>query len=229
MYINGKISDLVPIEIPEIENFITSSLNEIDYFNCNKSDLVSLKEFLLELKWKKREYDRLIAKPLKFIQEKNPWCNDIQPANINNYIMEAQAKNYPSIFIGDYNQNLVSGGIAYSSIDPRSFLYKNRLYQRSKIINNSKDELLEIKNIIREFGFNNEDEGFVTVSNHFLVIPYNFEEVHIQKKRKTSMYHKIQLDQKGEFISDYCGMTHFDNKKTKKYADSFVKKLYLSK
>ena len=70
MYVRGKISDLTPIDIPEVENFITSPLNEIDYFKCQKEDLVSLRDYLLELKGQKMEYDKLISEPLKSIQEK---------------------------------------------------------------------------------------------------------------------------------------------------------------
>ena len=143
--------------------------------------------------------------------------------------MEAQSRNYPSVFIGQCDDNFVSSGIAYDSLDPRGFIYSKRMIKRHAILKNSKDELLEIQKIIQSFGFGSEDEGLITVSNHFLIVPYSFEEVHIQKKRKTSMYHIIKLNKNGEYVSNQCGMTYFDEKQSKNYADSFVKKLYLSK
>lgn len=229
MYVRGKISDLTPIDIPEVENFITSPLNEIDYFKCQKEDLVSLRDYLLELKEQKKEYDKLIAEPLKSIQEKNTWCIDVQPATGDIFFMEAQSKNYPSVFISQYDDNFVGSGIAYDSLDPRGFIYSKRMIKRHAILKNSKDELLEIQKIIQSFGFSSDKEGLITASNHFLIVPYSFEEVHIQKKRKTSMYHIIKLNKNGEYVSNHCGMTYFDKKKSKNYADSFVKKLYLSK
>lgn len=229
MYVRGKIADLTPIDIPEVEDFVVSSLDEIDYFKCNRENLVSLKNYLLELKEQKKEYDRLIANPLKSIQDKNIWCKDVQPAARDIFFMEAKAKNYPSVFIGEDNDKLFGSGIAYDSLDPRGLIYSRRMIKRHEILNNSKDELLEIKKIIQSFGFGSEDEGLITISNHFLIIPYSFEEVHIQKKRKTSMYHIIKLNKNDEFTSNHCGMTYFEEKKSKDYADSFVKKLYLSK
>ncbi len=229
MYIKGEIGDLTPIDKHEVEKFITSPLDEKDYFKCEKENLVSLKNYLLELKEQKKEYDKLIAEPLKSIQEKNTWCKDIQPINNDSYLMKAKAKNYPSVFIGEYDDNFWFQKSYYDSLNPRGFVYNIRLKKRQEIINNSKDELQEIKRIIQSFGFSNEDEGLITISNHFLVIPYSFEEVHIQKKRKTSLYHTIRLNKNGEFTSNYCGITYFDDKESKKYADGFIKKLYLSK
>ena len=247
MYVRGKISDLKPIDTSEVEEFIISPMDEIDFFECStddflinpfdeidcfkydKENLTSLNNYLIELKEQKKEYDRLIAKPLNSIQEKNSWCKDIQPAIGDTYFMRAQAKNYPSIFIGEKNDNLVDSEIANTYPKLKEIIFGNRVLNRLDILNNSKEELLEIKRIIQSFGFVSEDEGFITISKHFLIVPYSFEEVHIQKKRKTSRYHIIKINKNGEFTSNYCGMTYFDQKKSKNYADSFSKKLYLAK
>ena len=226
MFVRGKIDDLTPINMHEVEDFIISSLDEIDYFKCNRENLVLLRNYLLELREKKKEYDRLIADPLKSIQEKNSWCIDVQPAVGDIYFMEAKAKNYPSVFIGEDGDKLFGSGIGYNSIDPRGFLYRKRMSKRHEILSNSKDELTEIKNILESFGFK-EDVGLITASSHFLVIPHSFEEIEIQKRPIDSHHiHRIKLDKNDEFCSEHCGVG-FDDKDGKKYANSFVKKLYL--
>ena len=162
MYVRGKISDLTPIDIPEVEDFIISPLNEIDYFKCKREDLVSLKNYLLELKEKKKKYDSLIAEPLKSIQEKNTWCKDVQPAIGDIYFMKVQAKNYPSVFIGEYDNSFVGSGIAYDSLDPRGFIYDKEnmaLLEQIKTISietiesnihNNYADYVKIRNEIRE-------------------------------------------------------------------------------
>ena len=237
MYVKGNISDLTSIGRYEEEDFINSPLDEIGYFKCDKENLVTLKNYLVELNKRKKDYDRLIADPLKSIQEKNSWCKDVQPAWCkdvqpaagNIYFMEAKSKNYPSVFIGEYNGNLVDSGIAYGSLDLRGFIYEKRIEKRHKIIENSKDELLEIKKAIQSFGFGNTDEGLVTVSNRFLVTPYSFEGLHIQTNGGKPMDYIIKLNKGGKFTYDYYGLTYFDGNKSKDYADALSKKLYLSK
>lgn len=228
MYVKGNISDLTSIGRSEKEDFINSSLDEMGYFKCNKDNLVTLKNYLIELNKQKKEYDRLIADPLKSIQEKNSWCKDVQPAAGDIYFMEAKSKNYPSVFIGERG-GLVDSGIAYDSLDPRGFIYEKRSIKRHKIANNSKDELLEIKKIIQSFGFGNTDEGLVTASNRFLVTPYSFEELHIQTNGGIPMYYIIKLNKDGKFTYDYYGTSYFDDNKSKYYANVLSKKLYLSK
>jgi len=229
MYVKGNISDLTSIGRYEEEDFINSPLDEIGYFKCDKENLVTLKNYLVELNKQKKEYDRLIADPLKSIQEKNSWCKDVQPAAGDIYFMEAKAKNYPSVFIGEYNGNLVDSGIAYDSLDLRRLIYEKRIEKRHKIIENSKDELLEIKKTIQSFGFGNKDDGLVTASNRFLVTPYSFDELHIQTNGGILMDYIIKLNKDGKFIYDYYGLTYFDDNKSKDYADALSKKLYLSK
>ena len=228
MYNTGTISDLTFTDKSQIEEFFKSSFDEIGYFNCNIGNLVSLREYLIELKKKKSEYDKLIAEPLKSIQEKNPWCTDIQPANEDIFIMKVQTKNYPSIYIFDDNDELGANAIVMSHNPILNNMYLKRYDERTEIIDNSVEELKEIENIIRSFGFNNANEGLITISNRFLVVPYSFEEVHVKKKR-LGYYQAIRLDDNGNFISDSCGLTCFNRKDTKKYANSLVRKLYLTK
>ena len=228
MYNMGKISDLIYIDKYEVESFIKSYLDEIGYFNCSIGNLVSLKEYLIELKVKKEEYDRLISGPLKSIKEKNLWCTDIQPANGEDFCMEAKAKNHPSINISSDIRNFSSSLISQDNIPLLNHLYSKRFEERSLIGYNSKFELLEIQRIIKSFGFSNDGRGLITASERFIVIPYNFEEVHIKRKR-LGYYYIIKMDSKGNFIFNDCGLTCFNSKDSKKYADSFIKKLYLTK
>lgn len=231
MYKTGNFGDLIPIEPQEVGNFVTSELDEIDYFNCSKDNLVSLKDYLLEFKKKREEYKSLIAEPLSSIQAKNPWCIDVQPAIDGSFgfKMEAKATNYPSIYFTRYEDELAHSGVCFDQNPILNQIYSKRYSKRVQISYNSKDELLEIEKIIESFGFSNGDEGLISASNHFLVIPYSFDEIRIQKRRRTSFYHKIRLNQDGDYSSDYCGLTNFNEKKSQEYADSFTKKLYLIK
>lgn len=228
MYNTGSYKDLVSIDFPEVREFIVSPEDEVSFFNCNMENLVSLRDYLLELKKKKEEYDKLIEVPLKSIQEKNPWCIDVQPAIRSHYIMKANAKNYPSIYIA-YDDDFYGNGIDLSNPLTR-YLVNKRWLERRKIAENSKNELLEIKKILESFDFKSENEGLITASSRFLVILRSFEEIEIQKRPIESLYiHRIKLNKNAEFYSDYCGLARFTDKDGKKYADSFVKKLYLTK
>ena len=145
MYETGKISDLIFTEDHEVENFVKSSLDEVEYFNCDGNNLVSLRDYLMEFKKKKEEYDRLIEEPLKSIQKKNPWCIDVQPAIRNHLIMEAVSNNYPSIYIlnkeqliqEDFDSFIYFNPTLYNSI--LKILYLKRYSERKNIIYNSKD------------------------------------------------------------------------------------------
>src|SRR5699024_6037478 len=69
-------------------DFLNTDLNEIQYFgcDCDKTSLISLKEYLLELKQKKDNYEHLIIEPLSSVQNKNKWVERIIPhhdLNIN--------------------------------------------------------------------------------------------------------------------------------------------------
>ena len=54
MYNTGSYKDLVSIDFPEVREFIVSPEDEVSFFNCNMENLVSLRDYLLELKKKKR-------------------------------------------------------------------------------------------------------------------------------------------------------------------------------
>lgn len=230
MYSRGSYGDLIPIDFPEVKEFVISSEDEASFFNCNREDLVSLKDYLLELKQKKSEYNKMIEKPLRSIQEKNPWCVDIQPEAKDLFIMKAMAENYPSIYIHYANNDFYGNGIELSYNPILRYLHTKRWRERKKIVNNSKEELLEIKSILESFGFSDDFHGLITVSKHFIVIPHSFDELSVQKRIRTDLYaHKIILDKNGEYSSDYCGLAGFGDKEGKKYADSYIKKLYLTK
>ena len=209
----GNVSDLYSTSIDEYEKFVSSPLDEIEYFECDSNDIITLKEYLLELKKQKSEYYKLIRDYLSSIKEKNPWCIDVQPINSEFFIMEATTKNYPSVFIRENEGALSIGSLAYDSGSILGPLYSRRYYARKKIIENSRAELLEIEKIIKSFGFDNKPNGLITKSNRFLVTPYNFDEVYVQKKPTLCLKHKIKTD------DEISG----------NFSDSLVKKLYLKK
>ena len=61
------------ISYKDFLDFLASDLNEVEYFGCDKTSLILLKDYLLELKQKKEEFDKLVSEPLKSIKSKNKW------------------------------------------------------------------------------------------------------------------------------------------------------------
>ena len=95
-------------------------MNEIKYFNCNVDNLVSLRDYLLQLKKKKAEYNKLIKEPLESIQKKNIWCTDVQPEIDCPFIMKVESKNYPTIWIEENNGSFGYNDISYNTLNPFS-------------------------------------------------------------------------------------------------------------
>ena len=82
-------------------DFLASDLNEIEYFNCDKTALMSLKDYLIELKEKKETYDKLIIEPLKSIQSKNKWVKYIEPDHyLNKDGLVVWGKTAPTFLLG---------------------------------------------------------------------------------------------------------------------------------
>ena len=50
MYKSGNSDNLNLIDLKTLRNFIFSSLDEINYFGCSKGNIISLRDYFLELK-----------------------------------------------------------------------------------------------------------------------------------------------------------------------------------
>ena len=51
MYKSGNSDNLNLIDLKTLRNFIFSSLDEINYFGCSKGNIISLRDYFLELKY----------------------------------------------------------------------------------------------------------------------------------------------------------------------------------
>ena len=54
----------------QVKNFLSSNLTETEYYSLPKENLITLKEYLLQLKEKDNEFDRAIEKHAKSIKQK---------------------------------------------------------------------------------------------------------------------------------------------------------------
>lgn len=57
----------------DIKNFLNSDLVESEYYNLPKEDLINLKQYILMIKEKEKEFQRLVEQPVKSMQEKCNW------------------------------------------------------------------------------------------------------------------------------------------------------------
>ena len=122
----------------EFRDFLDSDLDEISYFSCNKISLISLKEYLEELKLIREDY-------LNNIHKKNKWVKQIgssSPGRLTIY-----GKNDPWIPI---KKDSKTGFYKLASGTPLVGLgIKNHF--RSRVIENSKEELKEIGKLADEY------------------------------------------------------------------------------
>lgn len=58
-------------------DFLNSSLTESEYYNSSMEDLISLKDYLLKLKAKDKEFLDLIKEPVTSMKEKCSWIGDV--------------------------------------------------------------------------------------------------------------------------------------------------------
>ena len=181
MYKIGNMKDLNEISSNTLTTFNNSNLDECAFFNCEKENLISLRDYLVELKMQKESYKQMISEPLKSIQKKNEWCTDIQPYLFilsPGFSMEATSKNYPSIRIYEDNNGILFGsGIQISNNPFIRFFSTKKWRERRKIIENSEEELLEIEEICKSFGFTSGADGIFTASNNFLITAIDFDTI----------------------------------------------------
>ena len=60
-----------------IVDFLNSGLNESEFFNLSSEDLITLKEYLIEMRAKDKEFMELIKEPLDSMKDKCCWIKTI--------------------------------------------------------------------------------------------------------------------------------------------------------
>lgn len=152
-------------------NFLSSDLDEVEYFGCNKNSLVSLREYLNELKQRNEEYERLIQEPLESIKKKNKWVKKVVPRYDGTLSsIQIHGKNQPNLGVGIYpemakargkkeDDYILTGGMVITPF--HNLKFKNRI----KVLDNSQNEIREIDKIAKKLHFVKED--FDTASGYF--------------------------------------------------------------
>lgn len=161
-------------------DFLASDLNEVEFYDCecDKNSLISLKEYLLELKQKMDTYEKLIVNPLSSIQNKNEWVKTVLPiCDIYLNCLDVEGYNTPLYTLGMLGMNsedktvnpseyvLTGSTIIYTTtsfLNPRIKRYENDI---KILLQNSQDELHEINNIVQDLNIVNYP--FKTISNQF--------------------------------------------------------------
>lgn len=168
----GKIS------YKEFLNFISSDLDEVEYFGCDKNSLISLREYLNELKQKNEEYERLIQEPLESIKKKNRWVRKVVPRYDGMLSsIQIRGKNQPNLGVGIYpemakargkkeDDYILTGGMIITPF--HNLKFRNRI----KVLDNSQNEIREIDKIAKKLHF--EKEKFDTASGYFSIRSDNY-------------------------------------------------------
>ncbi len=60
-----------------IRDFLNSDMTESEFYNLSKEDLINLKEYLLQMKSKDKEFMDLVKEPVNSMKEKISWIDDI--------------------------------------------------------------------------------------------------------------------------------------------------------
>ncbi len=163
------------ISYKEFLDFLASDLDEAAYFDCDKSSLISLKEYLNGMKQKKEQYDELVSEPLKSIQNKNRWVIDIKPSHyLDENGLLVLGKTQPTFLLG-IDSNFSKGNpddyIRIGGYYVTPFL-NLKMKTRSKILENSQEELHEINKIAHQL--NILGKTFNTVSGKFSIDSSNY-------------------------------------------------------
>ena len=127
-------------------NFLNSNLDEVDYFrcDCDKESLISLRDYLEELKLVDSKYRKNIKEPLESIIAKNRWVKIVgtnDPGELCIY-----GKNGPWVSV---NINEDTG--FYQCVGELVMGLGIRNYLRRNIVTNSREELIEIGRIAEKF------------------------------------------------------------------------------
>ena len=194
-----------------IKEFIESSQDEREFFSIDKENLISLRNYILELKEKEEKFNKSINLLFESIKGKNDWVERIEPAFDSKFLIVAKAKNQPNIYVNQYGNGFAVSGYA------QGLLVGKRFEERRKIIKRSREELDLIAEIIARSDFEQEERGFKSVSENFIIQPIDFDGINIYSHNK----HFATLDTKKEKAET--------NEGKKPDYQVLVRKIYLQK
>ena len=221
-------------------DFLNSDLNEIQYFgcDCDKTSLIALKDYLLELKQKKDNYEHLIIDPLSSIQNKNKWVERIIPHhNLNINGLQVIGYKSPRYIFG------INPEHSRTMTDDYIFMGSTRIYLTSfwrpkdkkieKLLSNSQEELHEINKIAHKL---NVIEGQIsTISDNFKIDPTNYEECKINGSWGTMVRYDKSTD-RIESVEPIISRDTFykmegiyQEKLSLEESEKLVKKLYIKR
>ena len=140
--------------------FLNSDMNEADFYNLPKDNLITLREYLLDMLNKDNEFLNLIGEPLSSMKEKCPWINDIGYDMLQLAVTGSTIDSTIWLFPTDGHNMIVSKNKNSSIYDdlakviPSIYLLDKNVKKRIKRQNELlfiQDELHEIDKIGRNF------------------------------------------------------------------------------
>lgn len=157
----------------EFLTFLADNKNEIEYFGCDKQELISLYDYLKELKCRNKLYQEMVFSLVESIKIKNRWVKNIVPArDINPDGLAVYANSDDTFTLGITDEGFVR--IGGSSSSP---FYRLTLKHRTRLLDNSQDELHEINNIAHDLKI--ENQNIKTVSGNFNIDISMFDKCYI--------------------------------------------------
>ena len=134
----------------ELLELLNSDMDEATFFGYNKSSLITLKEYLEELRNARQDYQVNIAEPLKSIKRRNKWVETVtihkipytripRPV-IDEFNLIFNGKNAPHIAV-ETNTYTSAWPVVPFATGPTKRI---REEYRKKILENSRDEIVEI-------------------------------------------------------------------------------------
>lgn len=210
----------------DLINFIKADMTEEDFLT-KKDNLILLKDYLLDLKSVKEDYINKIQEPLKSIQQKNNWVQDVYPffsiGQRAQYII-ISGKNDPVIscdFDNESNRYIFSGGYVHVPI-----VGNYRFNKRKKVLDNSQKEINEISQII-DATFDRSKYGTEIYSASGLFnLECNYDYCFVGHKNKFICSYDIQ---KLRFGTSYMEKNELTDTLTSFDYESLMDKIYLKK
>lgn len=171
------------ISYKDFLDFLASDLNEVEYFGCDKTSVMSLKDYLLELKQKKEQYDKLISEPLKSIHSKNKWVENIRPDHdfdVNGLVVLGKKyltflRSIQSDFSNGYPGDYLFMGSTHIYLTNLWHQKDKKIYE---LLKNSQEELREINKIAHQL--NVIENSFTTVSDKFEIDPSEYDKCDVK-------------------------------------------------
>lgn len=213
----------------ELLAFLSSDKNELEYFGYDKQDLISLYEYLSELKERNDLFQKMIFSPLESIKSKNRWVKNIVPArdiNADGLIVYGIFSSIIKLKTDDYDYICTEEGC----LNP---FWHTKLKYKSKLLGNSQVELHEINSIVNELSI--DVEKLSTISGNFTISVLAFNKCYIDMGPLTLF--KINIPDQKIIVNERFvkkGLFHIRegilaNQLDQEQAEKLVKKLYLKK